>query len=101
LEQLIQDSRRIIGWNAPWFVAQVSYHDPRDTASPEIRAAQKAVWDDGVAYAGPDTDKLVGDMRERNGAGIHFSGKGLRAHAHMWFEFVSPWLERQLEKTGQ
>ena len=40
LAQLIRDSRREIGWEAPWFVAQVSYHVPGDEASPDIRAAQ-------------------------------------------------------------
>ena len=99
LEQLIHDSRKAIGWDAPWFVAQVSYHNPSDTASPDIRAAQKSLWDDGVALQGPDTDTLTGDMREKNGAGIHLSAKGLKEHAHLWFEKVSPWLEQQLGDT--
>ena len=96
LEQLIRDSRLVVGWNAPWFVAQASYHNPGDMSSPEIRAAQKAVWDDGLALPGPDTDTLTGDMREKNGLGIHMSAKGLKTHAHLWFEKVSPWLEQQL-----
>ena len=40
LEKLIRDSRRAIGWDAPWFVAQVSYHVPGDEGSEDIRAAQ-------------------------------------------------------------
>jgi Carbohydrate esterase, sialic acid-specific acetylesterase len=99
LEQLIRDSRKTIGWDASWFVAQVSYHNPGDTASPDIRAAQKSLWDDGIALHGPDTDTLTGDMREKNGLGIHMSAKGLKAHAHLWFEKVSPWLEQQLGET--
>lgn len=98
LEQLIRDSRQVIGWEAPWFVAQASYHNPSDTASPDIRAAQKAVCTDGLAIMGPDTDTLTGDMREKNGAGIHMSAKGLQAHARLWFQKVSPWLEQQLAK---
>ncbi|NDE97832.1 MAG: hypothetical protein EB034_06080 [Verrucomicrobia bacterium] len=43
LEQLIQESRKVIGWKAPWFVAQVSYHVPGDEASPDIRAAQASI----------------------------------------------------------
>lgn len=97
LEQLIRESRRSIGWEAPWFVALVSYHTPKDTASPEIRAAQKALWDAGLALPGPDSDALVGDLRDSHGAGIHFSGKGLREHARVWVEQVSPWLVRQLQ----
>ena len=81
LEQLIRDSRREIGWDAPWFVAQVSYHVPGDEASPEIRAAQKSLWEAGLALEGPDSDALKGELRERNGQGVHFSGQGLREHA--------------------
>ena len=96
LEELISDSRKEIGWNAPWFVATVSYHSSSDTSSPDIRAAQKAVCDDGFAFSGPDTDTLTGKMREKNGAGIHLSAAGLKAHAQLWVEKVSPWLEQQV-----
>ena len=96
LTQLIRDSRVEIGWDAPWFVAQVSYHTPGDEASPDIRAAQAALWKSGVALAGPDSDALKGELRERGGKGVHFSGKGLREHAARWFEQVAPWLEKQL-----
>jgi hypothetical protein len=101
LEQLIRDSRQAIGWDAPWFVAQASYHNPGDMSSPDIRGAQKAVWDDGLALPGPDTDTLTGDMREKNGQGIHLSAEGLKAHAHLWFEKVRPWLELQLGEQEQ
>jgi hypothetical protein len=101
LERLIRESRQFIGWDAPWFVAQVSYHNPGDMASPDIRAAQQAVCDDGLALPGPDTDTLTGDMRENNGKGIHMSAKGLKAHAELWFKKVSPWLERQLGESGK
>jgi hypothetical protein len=97
LEQLIRDSRQVTGWNAPWFVAQASYHSPGDPASPDIRAAQKSAWTDGVALQGPDTDSLVGSMREKNGTGVHLSAAGLKAHAHLWFEQVAPWLDTLLE----
>lgn len=99
LSQLIRDSRRDLGWDAPWFVAQVSYHTPDDTGSPDIRAAQKAVWDSGLALVGPDSDSLTGALRERDGKGVHFSGPGLRAHAALWVEKVAPWLEQQLAKS--
>lgn len=95
LEQLISDSRKEIGWNAPWFVATASYHSPGDTGSPDIRAAQKGVCDDGFALPGPDTDTLTGRMREKRGAGIHLSAAGLQAHAQLWVDKVAPWLEQQ------
>lgn len=89
LEQLIRASRREIGWDAPWFVALVSSHG--GDGVPDIRAAQKSVWDDGIALEGPDSDALRGDFRD----GVHFSGKGLREHGARWAEKVAPWLERQ------
>lgn len=95
LEKLIRDSRRAIGWDAPWFVAQVSYHVPGDEASPDIRAAQASLWKDGIALEGPDTDALKGEWRDAGGQGVHFSGPGLREHATRWVEKVAPWLEQQ------
>ena len=95
LQQIILESRRAIGWEAPWFVAQVSYHVPGDEASPNIRAAQASLWRDGIALAGPDSDALKGDLRENGGKGVHFSGPGLREHAARWVEKVAPWLEQQ------
>ena len=96
LTQLIRDSRRELGWDAPWFVAQVSYHVPGDEASPDIRAAQASLWQSGLALAGPDSDALKGGLRERGGQGVHFSGPGLREHAAKWVEQVAPWLENRL-----
>jgi hypothetical protein len=95
LEQLIRESRRAIGWDAPWFVAQVSYHVPGDESSPDIRAAQASLWNDGIALEGPDSDALKGELREAGGKGVHFSGAGLRAHAAAWVEKVAPWVESQ------
>jgi len=92
LEQIIRDSRREAGWDIPWFVAQASYHTPDDPGSPEIRAAQQALWKSGVALEGPDSDALVGDFREHGGKGVHFSGNGLREHGARWADTVSHWL---------
>jgi hypothetical protein len=99
LETIIRDSRREIGWESPWFVAQASYHVPGDEFSPEIRAAQRSLWETGVALEGPDTDALKGELRERSGQGVHFSGPGLRDHAARWFDHIAPWLERQLDEA--
>ena len=95
MEKLILDSRKDIGWDAPWFVAQVSYHTPGDESSQDIRAAQALLWKDKVALEGPDSDSLKGDLRENGGKGVHFSGPGLRAHAALWVDKVGPWLEKQ------
>ncbi len=99
LEQVVRESRRVIGWDAPWFVAQVSYHVPGDESSPDIRAAQASLWKDGVALEGPDSDALKGEFRDTGGKGVHFSGPGLREHAARWVEKVAPWLEQQLKQS--
>lgn len=95
LERIIRDSRRDIGWEAPWFVAQASYHVPGDEGSDDIRAAQASLWKDGIAFEGPDSDALKGKLRERDGQGVHFSGAGLREHGAKWAEKVIPWLQQQ------
>ena len=69
---------------------------PGDEASEDIRAAQAALWKSGLALAGPDSDALKGELRERGGKGVHFSGPGLRRHAAAWAEKITPWLEREL-----
>ena len=97
----VRDTRKDVGWDAPWFVAQASYHAPGDEASPEIRAAQASLWKDGVALEGPDTDALGGELRDSGGKGVHLSGPGLREHAARWAKKVVPWLQRQAAGKGR
>ena len=99
LTQLISKTRTDLEWEVPWFVAQATYHVPGDESDPNIRAAQAALWKNGVALEGPDTDQLKGKLRERDGQGVHFSGPGLEAHADAWFEKVSPWLAQKRNAT--
>ena len=76
----------------------MSYHNTNEMSQADIRAAQKALWDAGVALRGPDTDTLTDSMREKHGKGVHLSDEGLHAHAHLWAEKVTPWLEEQLNE---
>ena len=99
LTQLILKTRTDLKWDVPWFVAQATYHVPGDESDPNIRSAQAALWKNGVALEGPDTDQLKGKLRERDGQGVHFSGPGLEAHADAWFERVSPWLAQKRNAT--
>ena len=101
LEKIIEESRREIGWRAPWFVAQASYHSPTDTGAPEIREAQMALCRDGIALAGADSDTLRGEWREKQGQGVHLTGPGLRQHAALWMAKIAPWLEEQLRPTSR
>jgi hypothetical protein len=95
METLIRASRKHAGWEIPWFVAQATYHSEKDPADEEFRAAQKALWESGIAHQGPDTDALDKDYR----AGVHFNAKGLHAHGKLWQEKVAPWLERELQQA--
>ncbi|MDB5358640.1 MAG: pknB 12 [Phycisphaerales bacterium] len=96
LANVIIASKRQAGWDFPWFVAQVSYHSPKEASFNNIREAQKRLWDEAIAFQGPDTDTLTGDNRDSNGAGIHLSEKGLRAHGKLWDEKVAAWLDKVL-----
>ncbi len=98
LTRLITETGRTLGWEPVWFVAQASYHEPGDEASPEIRAAQAAVAEAGRARPGPDTDTLRGALRDSGGRGVHFSGEGLTQHAALWVAAVGPWLQAQLDR---
>jgi hypothetical protein len=96
LTQIIRASRQQAGWDFPWFVAQVSYHTPADPSCPEIRDAQKSLWQAGIALEGPDTDHLTGDNRQSGGKGVHMSDKGLQAHGRSWAEKVAAYLDQVL-----
>ena len=100
LSRIIRDARRDIGWEVPWFVAQVSYHVPGDESSPDIREAQLSLVSDGLAWSGPDSDALGSAYREAGGKGVHFSGPGLREHGQRWAGKVAAWLEAEL-KSGK
>lgn len=93
MERLIREMRTRGGWDFPWFVAQVSYHNPADPGTPAIRAAQAALWKDGLALQGPDTDTLTGEYRQNHGTGVHMSAAGLQAHGKLWAEKVEAWLD--------
>jgi hypothetical protein len=97
LARIIRESRRDSGRESPWMVAQVSYHAPGIEESPEIRAAQAALWKEGIALEGPDSDALRGGLREDEGRGIHFSGQGQRQLAAAWAEKIGPWLEKTVK----
>lgn len=94
----IRASKQLAGWEFPWVVAQVSYHNPEKPSFDTTRNAQKRLWDQGIALEGPDTDTLGGDNRDFGGKGIHFSPKGLKAHGEMWAEKVGAYLDKTLER---
>ncbi|MEZ6137776.1 MAG: sialate O-acetylesterase [Pirellulaceae bacterium] len=94
LEKIIRESRKAANWDVPWFVAQASYHAPEDETSPDIRDAQASLWTDGIAFEGPDTDALKGELRANSGQGVHFSAQGLQVHGEKWAEKVVPWINQ-------
>lgn len=98
LRTIIEGSRLYAGWDVPWFVAQVSYHSPTDRSDPEIRAAQQDIWKSRLALEGPDTDQLGLEYRENNGAGVHFSAKGLEAHGRLWANKVGDYIAEYMAR---
>ena len=96
LRHIIGSSRTRAGWDIPWFVAQVSYHNPGFTGSRLFRETQASLVEDGDALLGPNTDTLTGDNRQNNGKGVHFSAKGLEAHGKLWSEKVGAYLDSVL-----
>jgi hypothetical protein len=93
---VIKRSNFEAGWKFPWFVAWASYWNAGNASWPLVRAAQKELWDKGIALEGPDTDTLTGDYRDFDGKGIHFGPKGLLAHGKLWAEKVSAYLDAVL-----
>jgi hypothetical protein len=100
LSEIIKASKKEAGWEFPWFVAQVSYHNPEKLKHDTMRDAHKKILDLGVAYEGPDTDTLAGDNRDLDGKGIHFSPKGLKAHGEMWAGKVGVYLDKALAEPS-
>ena len=92
---MIEFSRKQLGWPVDWFVAGNSYCPAHGTGAPKqpaavasILGAQKALWDKGVAFRGPDTVDLVGSADYRHD-GIHFGPRGLLVHAERWYAALS------------
>ncbi|MBR4750109.1 MAG: hypothetical protein IK083_11145 [Abditibacteriota bacterium] len=83
------------GWQFPWFVAKASLMSADTGMYEPVRQAQQRLWDTGVALAGPDTDTLVGDYREYDGKGAHFTPSGLEAHARLWSYILADHIRRQ------
>lgn len=95
LSNIISQSRKDAGWNIPWFVALASY-GPGTGSDENVRAGQKRVCDEGLAYLGADSDTLQEEYRDTGGKGIHFSPKGLKAHAELWAEKLIPYIDSQI-----
>ena len=78
---------RDVGRPVSWMVAQAAYlvSTPGENHA-EIRAGQQLLWERGLALQGPHTDDLTGPLYRRDGA--HFTGLGVRVHAHRWFAML-------------
>ncbi len=98
LANIIRTSNKQAGWTFPWFVAEASYGGVTAPRYENVRAAQERLWKDGVAQQGPDTDALGSEYRDYEGAGGHFSPKGLKAHGEMWAVCVGKYLDKILGK---
>lgn len=95
----------------PWFIANTSFYPGNETLDIEtnctlknaplqyapqmlkVRAAQQSIWNDQLAYRGPDTDALIGPLfrypDSTSGNCVHFSDLGLKVHGQLWYKSVS------------
>jgi hypothetical protein len=96
IEHVIRTSLEQAGWSFPWFTAEATYHNPQDQSCEPFREAQSAVWKDGIALEGPDTDTLTAPYRQNNGKGVHFNDAGLKAHGDLWAKKIEPYLNHIL-----
>ena len=90
---MIEFSRKKLGWTVDWFVAGNSYipnkpgKDYRQNIANTL-SAQKALWDKGIAFRGPDTNDLVGSSEYRHDA-VHMGPRGSRVAAERWYAELS------------
>jgi hypothetical protein len=98
LGQIIRDFRAAAGWEMPWFVANASSSPGNPLNEAGARGGQKLLWQQKIAFEGPDTDVMLGDLRDFGGTGIHFSKKGLKVHGEAWAEKVGAWLDQELKQ---
>jgi hypothetical protein len=92
MKTLIRYSRLDAGWQFPWFVAKVSYHNPDHMSWENPRKVHQRLWDEGLALPGPDTDTLHREYRDLGGIAAHFNAKGLKKHGEMWAEKLIPYI---------
>ncbi len=86
--KLAGDLAQDTGSRAPWIVAQASFVPGIEAAKMDaIRGAQAALWEKGDALRGPNTDELLDDYRHSKDR-VHFSKKGLEAHAARWCTWI-------------
>lgn len=99
LTVIMETLDRDAGRHVPWMVAQAAYlvsTPPENHA--QIRAGQRLLWERGLALQGPCTDDLTGPLYRRDGA--HFTGLGVRVHAHRWFAMLWAQLYTQPALSG-
>jgi hypothetical protein len=101
LGAIIRDFRKQAGWEMPWFVARASFAPNQPLNEAGSRGGQKMLWENKTALEGPDTDTMLGDLRDNDGTGIHFSKKGLKFHGEAWAAKVGAWMDGELAKQRQ
>ena len=96
MTSIVKSSNHDAKWSFPWFSAMATYN-PYATHYGGLRDAFQELWYNRIMHEGPDTDSLMGDMRDFDGEGIHFSIKGLETHGKMWAEFLIPYIKSKID----
>lgn len=96
LKSLLEQWRADSGWNIPVFTAKASLWPMANAefgGDPYLREAQQRIWDNGIAFPGPDTDQLGLEFRQDNNESrVHFNAAGLKLHGEMWAEAVTDFI---------
>ena len=96
MKKMITESQKI-NPETKWFIALNSMKTNQPLENIEIRKAQKAIIETGLAFTGPDTDVLRKNDKWVEPSGGHFVGEGLRRHGELWFEVLSHYLDSEIK----
>jgi eukaryotic-like serine/threonine-protein kinase len=92
MKKMINESRKIDP-EVKWFIALNSMKTNQPVETIDIRKAQNAIIESGLAFRGPDTDMIRTNDKWIEPTGAEFVGEGLKRHGELWFEVLSNCLE--------
>ena len=95
MANLILKSREDAGWYFPWFTAKASFCPDAPLHETTRRAHQK-LWDKGISFEGPDTDRWIGE-EYRDSTRIHFNPRGLKIHGEAWADFLIKFIHEEID----
>ncbi|MBK1881233.1 hypothetical protein JIN85_02335 [Luteolibacter pohnpeiensis] len=93
MASIISQSRIDCGWDAPWYMAEASFHPSAVLKQEEpVTAGQRAtIFADPLVFIGPTTDGF--HLEDANGGKlkdtVHFNAAGMADHSDQWLEILN------------